>query len=237
MSTELVDRWVGTLQVAARDPQWLAATERAARQALLMSIYDWTKTLGSARLAVRALAGESLVCLISEDLEIDRDDWLWDAVSLFEKHPDAVMVGGRIRNRRGEIISAGLVLGFEDAAGCPDAGRPAIDPGYFAQMWKQRSVSAVSSQFAVIRASFLRELPADASIPFLGAWAGAAALRLGKRIVYSPFLSAVSNLDWNALVTDQERNAFRTAHRDILPDYRYYSRYLGLSRESAYKPV
>ncbi len=186
---------------------------------------------------LRAVAGEGLVCLVSEDLEIDRDDWLWDAVSLFEKHPDAAMVGGRIRNSRGEVASAGLVLGFEDGAGCPDAGRPAIDPGYFAQMWKQRSVSAVSSQFAVIRASFLRDLPADASIPFLGAWAGAAALRLGKRIIYSPFLSAVSNVDWNALVTEQERNAFRAAHRTILPDSRYYSRYLGLSRESAYKPV
>jgi hypothetical protein len=187
--------------------------------------------------AVRALAGDGLVCLVSEDLEIDRDDWLWDAVSLFEKHPDTVMVGGRIRNTRGETVSAGLVLGFEDGAGCPDTGRQAIDPGYFAQMIKQRSVSAVSSQFAVIRSSFLRDLPADASIPFLGAWAGAAALRLGKRIVYSPFLSAVSNVNWNALVTDQERNAFRTAHRDILPDSRYYSRYLGLSRESAYKPL
>ncbi len=186
---------------------------------------------------LRAVAGEGLVCLVSEDLEIDRDDWLWDAVSLFEKHPDAVMVGGRIRNNRGEIVSAGLVLGFEDGVGCPDAGRPAIDPGYFAQMWKQRSVSAVSSQFGVIRASFLRELPADASIAFLGAWAGAAALRLGKRIVYSPFLSAVSDVNWDALVTADERERFRNKNRDILPDSRYYSRYLGLSRESAYKPV
>lgn len=29
MSAELVERWVGTLQVAAKDPQWLAATEKA----------------------------------------------------------------------------------------------------------------------------------------------------------------------------------------------------------------
>ena len=29
MNAELVERWVGTLQVAAKDPQWLAATERA----------------------------------------------------------------------------------------------------------------------------------------------------------------------------------------------------------------
>jgi len=29
MNAELVERWVGTLQAAAKDPQWLAATERA----------------------------------------------------------------------------------------------------------------------------------------------------------------------------------------------------------------
>jgi len=186
--------------------------------------------------ALQEIAGEALVCLVSDDLQIDRDDWLWDALALFEKHPDTVMVGGRIRNRRGEVMSAGLVLGFDGGAGCPDTGRPAIDPGYFAQMVKQRSVSAVSSQFAVVRASFLRELPADASIPFLGAWAGAAALRLQKRIVYSPFLSAASSVEWDALVTAAEREAFQNANRDILPDPRYYSRYLGLRPESAYKP-
>jgi hypothetical protein len=128
------------------------------------------------------------------------------------------------------------VLGFEGGAGCPDAGRPFIDPGYFAQMFKQRSVSAVSSQFAVMRASFLREVPADASIAFLGAWAGAVAFRLKRRIVYSPLLSAVSSIDWDALVTPRERELFENVNRDILPDRRYYSRYLGLKRESAYKP-
>ncbi|MDQ2734540.1 MAG: tripartite tricarboxylate transporter substrate binding protein, partial [Pseudomonadota bacterium] len=29
MSSELVDRWVSTLAIAARDPQWIAATEKA----------------------------------------------------------------------------------------------------------------------------------------------------------------------------------------------------------------
>jgi glycosyltransferase involved in cell wall biosynthesis len=185
--------------------------------------------------ALQKIAGDDLVCLVSEDLQIDRRDWLWDAISLFERHPDAVMVGGRIRNTRGTIVSAGLVLGFEGGVGCPDAGRPAIDPGYFAQMFKQRSVSAVSSQFAVMRASFLRDVAADVSIPFLGAWAGAAAFRLKKRIVYSPFLSAVSSINWDALVTGAERELFENLNRDILPDRRYYSRYLGLKRESAYK--
>jgi hypothetical protein len=88
----------------------------------------------------------------------------------------------------------------------------------------------------VIRSSFLREIPADVSIPFLGAWAGALARRLGRRIVFSPFLSAVSDLDWQALVTPAERERFQNENHDILPDRRYYSRYLGLKRESAYKP-
>ena len=185
--------------------------------------------------AVREQFGESegLLCLVSEDLHIDRPDWLWDAISLFEKHPDTVMVGGSIRDGHGRIISGGLVLGFEGGAGCPDRGRPAIDPGYFTQMRKQRSVSAVSSQFCVIRASFLRELP-DGSIPLLGASAGALAFRTWKRIVYSPFLSAVSQIDWEALVTPEERLRFKQTNRDILPDQRYYSRYLGLSQKSAY---
>jgi hypothetical protein len=69
----------------------------------------------------------------------------------------------------------------------------------------------------------------------LGAWAGASALRLKKRIVYSPFLSAVSRVDWDALVAAGERELFQNINRDILPDQRYYSRYLGLKRESAYK--
>jgi Glycosyl transferase family 2 len=178
-----------------------------------------------------------LVCLASGDLRIDRPDWLWDVLSLLEKHPDTVMVGGRILTSQGAIVSAGSVLGFDGSVGCPDRGRPAIDPGYFTQIMKQRSVSAVSSQFAVIRASFLRELPGDVSIPSLGSWAGAVALRQGKRIVYSPFLSAVSSIDWDALISPAERESFQNANRDILPDQRYYSRYLGLNKESAYRPV
>jgi hypothetical protein len=60
---------------------------------------------------------------------------------------------------------------------------------------------------------------------------------LGRRIVFSPFLSAVSDIDWQALVTAAEREKFQRENRDILPDRRYYARCLGLKRESAYKPV
>ncbi|HEY3938111.1 MAG TPA: glycosyltransferase [Bryobacteraceae bacterium] len=191
----------------------------------------------------RQFAGtEGLVCLISKDLQIDRPDWLDDAMALMERHPDTVMVGGCIRNKNGSILSAGYVLGFDGDCGCPDRGRPAIDPGYFTQLRKQRSVSAVSTELAVIRASFLRELvasgvPSLASVPFLGAWAGAYALRTGKRVVYSPFMSGVSGLDWDALIKPQEREAFRNANGDIFPDRRFYPGSFGLTTEEAYRLI
>ena len=187
-------------------------------------------------------AQDGLVCLVADDLQLDRPDWLLqDAVALLKRHPDAVMVGGPIRDGNGVIQSAGCVLGFEGDCGSPDRGRPVVDPGFFTQLKKQRSVSAVSSQLAVIRVSFLRDLvqsgAGDGSVAFLGAWAGAYALRTGKRIIYSPFLSAVSAVDWDALATEEERIRFRESNRDILPDQRFYSRYFGLTIKSAYQPL
>jgi hypothetical protein len=112
-----------------------------------------------------------------------------------------------------------------------------IDPGYFTQIWKQRSVSAVSIQFAVVRAAFLRDLlgqiPAAASLPFLGAWAGAYARRMGKRVVYSPYLSGVSDIPWESLVSDAEVQLFASRYCDIIPDRRYYPCGLSLAKPFA----
>lgn len=183
---------------------------------------------------------DGCVCLLSRDLQIDRGDWAWEAVALIDLHPDTIMVGGRIRNRKGIITAAGYVLGFDGNCGCPDRGRSAIEYGYFTQMFKQHSVSAVSTQFAILRATFLRDLLEngiypESSIPFLGAWAGAYALRAGKRVVYSPFLSAMSDVDWDRLTGSQEKEIFRERNKDILPDHRFYPRYFSLKRESPYQ--
>ena len=196
------------------------------------------------RSLVEAVSGgpqpeNKLVCLISDDLAVDRADWLWEAVGLFERYPDTAMVGGQIRDSGGATKSAAYVLGFAGACRCPDRGRPALDPGYFTQMLKQRSVSAVSSQFAVLRASFLFELakncPDAASVPMLGAWAGAYALRAGKRIVYSPYLSGVSNLDWDALPTPAESQEFEIRNADLMPDSRFYPSALGMEAGNSYR--
>lgn len=169
---------------------------------------------------------DDLICLIANNLQVDRADWLWEAIGLFERFPDTAMIGGWIRNRAHVTMSAGYVLGFGGGCQCPDRGRPALDPGYSTQMLKQRSVSAVSSQFSVFRAGFLSELLKDAgaqaSIPMLGAWAGAHALRTRKRVIYSPYLSAVSGVDWDALIKPEEVAEFQRTNADLMPDRRFY---------------
>jgi glycosyltransferase involved in cell wall biosynthesis len=190
-----------------------------------------------APLATELAEGGGFLHLIGGDVEIDDCEWAWEALALFELHPDTVMIGGLIRNTRGIITEGGRYFGFGGACGCPDRGRSSLDPGYFGQIWKQRSVSAVSSQFAVIKASFLLELlahlPAGASLPFVGAWAGAHAIRSGKRIVYSPFLSGVSDLDWDSLILPSERERFLDVNKDLIPDRRFYSRWLSLEKPFA----
>jgi glycosyltransferase involved in cell wall biosynthesis len=187
-----------------------------------------------------AQAADHLVCLLADDLEVDRADWLWEAVGLFERYADTVMVGGHIRDGANVTMAAGYVLGFGDGCRCPDRGRPAVDPGYFTQMLKQRSVSAVSSQFAVLRASFVRELAKEspaASLASLGAWAGAYALRTAKRVIYSPFLSGVSKVDWDAMPKPSETADFVRENADAMPDSRFYPSALGMQPGQSYRLV
>lgn len=174
---------------------------------------------------------------VGEDVRIE-GDWRKHALAVFELHPEVVMIGGRIRNSRDVILEAGRHFGYGGVCGCPDRGRTFSEPGYFAHLWKQRSVSAVATQFAVIRASFLcealRHAPESASIAFLGAWAGAQAMRTGRHIAYSPWLSGVSELDWQTLISAEEQELFARANHDLIPDRRFYSPNLSLERPFAF---
>jgi glycosyltransferase involved in cell wall biosynthesis len=185
-------------------------------------------------LASEVASRDELLCFMTDDLVIENEDWEWEAIGLFELFPDTAMVGGRIRNAAGEILEAGLQLGYRGLCGSPDRGRQATDPGYFGQTWKQRSVSAVSLQCAVLKPQFLlealAELPDGASLPLLGAWLGAHALRRGQRVVYTPFLGGVTETTWDGLVTEEERDLFLSLNREILPDRRYYPTPLSLEQ-------
>lgn len=133
---------------------------------------------------------------IGRDVQVDHANWQWEALGITELHPDTVIVGGLIRNSQGQIVEAGLELDSAGVWANPHYGKPNNDPGYFGQIWKQRSVGAVSTSFAAMKARFLLEvlahLPPDPSLELLGARAGAYAAKTGRRVVYTPFLSAVS---------------------------------------------
>jgi hypothetical protein len=203
-----------------------------ATTAISVDIASDPRSLSS--LASDAASRDELLCFVSADLVIDNKNQGWEAVGLIELFPDTVMIGGRIRNAAGEILEAGLQLGYAGFCGSPDGGRKGADPGYFGQVWKQRSVGAVSLQCAVIRPAFLLEALAEltpgASLPGLGAWLGAHALRKGQRVVYTPFLGGVSNGTFDQLIGNPERALFMSVNIDILPDRRYYPRPFSLEK-------
>ena len=190
----------------------------------------------------RAAAKEGrLFHIIADEVAPDNDEWFHEAVGHFELFPDAVMIGGRIHSY-GEVLAAGYVFGFGKGCECPDRGRRLADPGYAAQMWKQHSVSAVSALHAVIKPDFLiRALeeiaPWGPSTAMLGGWLGANARKHGERVIYSPFVSGETGIDWDSLVQDAEHARFASYAADIIPERQLLHPDLGLTRATAYRPV
>ena len=192
-------------------------------------------------IAARCADTGSLVHLLWSDTTIEDEEWPWEAMAHFELFPETVMIGGRIHDGR-QIRTAGRYFGFGSGCDSPDRGRFVNDPGYFAQMWKQHSVSAVSIQHCVVRPQFLRGAleplsAASVSLAGLSPWLGAAARAAGYRVVYSPFFCASTGIDLDAQVSAVERAAFRIGHRALIPEDRYLSHSLGLAPATAYRPV
>lgn len=184
---------------------------------------------------------DGLICLVSNQVEIQNSEWPWECLALMELHDDVAVVGGRLYDRNQIILDGGRHLGFGAGCDCPDRGRHIGDVGYRAQMWKQRSVGAVPSQFCVFDTAFLKAVlrngcGSSATLINLGAWAGAYALRAGHRVVYSPFLIGQTDEDWDTLISAEERRAFVAAHRELLPDRRFYPAPLGLELSTRYQP-
>lgn len=183
---------------------------------------------------------DCLVVFADNTLEISGDEWPWEVLGLMERFPDIGVVGGRICDNRGRVIDAGRYFGFDAGCVCPDRGRSSTDAGYFHQMWKQRSVDAVSSRFCLFDAGFFLDVldngqPNDISLRSLGLWAGARAARIGRRVVYSPFLTATADADWHEWRSDNERRKFLHEIHDFSSEPRYYSRCLDKNLERAYQ--
>ncbi len=145
------------------------------------------------REAVAASTGD-LIAVLGGGARIASGHWAWEATGLLELVPAAGFVAGRLL-REDVVVSGELVL---DAAGdgrCPDAGRDRTDPGYYALALKPHLCDAFDARFFVARRTALTEalndLPAAATLPFLGVWLGAWAARRSLLVAWSPLLEAV----------------------------------------------
>lgn len=200
------------------------------------------RVAGLKAIVERMADARGLVCVISERVRIENSEWPWEALGLMERHPETAVVGAVIRDAWRAATDAGRHFGFGGGLGCPHRGRAEWDPSYGAALWKQRSVSAVSSQFCVFDTAFLLDLlnngcPPDASLEMLGAWAGAYASRTGRRVVFSPFLQANSTEDWHARTPAAEERQFLQTHADLLPDRQYYPVLLSLSSRDPFSLI
>jgi glycosyltransferase involved in cell wall biosynthesis len=198
---------------------------------------DLAVLLDSAR---RARAEGHYLHLLSAAVEIDDKSWVDEALAMFELYPGTAMVGGRIHDN-GIVVAADSYFGFDRVCNSPNLGRSLSDPGYFAQMLKPHTASAIATQHCVIDPHFLVEaLPplmrAELGLSNLSAWLSAAARTRNLRCIYSPFLSAAARhvSEPPAVV---ELAAFAIAYRDLIPERQLLSPRLGLTRQDAYKPI
>ena len=207
-----------------------------------LAVIDADNEDGMLQLAQAVSAGHSeLVHLCWNGVTPDDDEWRWDAAGLLELFADAVMVGGTLHDGT-HVVDGPRIFGFGNGYDCPDRGRSIADPGYSAMMWKARSVSAVSSGHCVVRRDFLLKvmptlLAEKVCIEMLGPWLGALAVQVDKRVVFSPFMRAKAVIVPEDMATKSASAYFLSRFWSQLPEARFYSPRLGLTRETAYAPV
>jgi hypothetical protein len=144
--------------------------------------------------AAMSCGPEGFVALRSAAAEPDRSDWIWEAIGLCERFPDTACVSGPVLDDAGKVVEAGCFSGRDGQWISPDAGQPVTDSGYFAQMWKQRSVTGAPARLCVLRGDFARQLARTLPESTPVDWRGlsiriaAEALQANRRVVLTPFL-------------------------------------------------
>jgi glycosyltransferase involved in cell wall biosynthesis len=196
--------------------------------------------LAQLRSVVRSAAERSeLIHLRYGPLEVLESEWPWEALSLFELFPDTVMVGGRVVSADERVLTSGAYFGFGRGCESPDRDRSVHDPGYFAQMWKAKSVSAVSAQFSVVDSRFMLEFletsRSEFPVSMLGAWMGAFARKKGKRVVYSPHLLVKSEDSRESEISDEDWRKFCSANGSVIPETKLLSPWLSLEPNRSYQ--
>jgi hypothetical protein len=184
------------------------------------------------------LDGDALVAVLAGELVPVNLDWCWEAVGLFDLYADTAVVGGRVLDPQGTVVSAGEVVGMNGLIGSPDAGRHESERGM--PFICQHATDAVSPEFFLTRAGLLVEALGErdgmVTQSLLHAWLGAAARRRGQRVLYSPHIVARRiTSPGPQTYSEQERLDFLQRHGELLADTRHYSRFLSRRPRRGYR--
>ncbi len=157
-------------------------------------------TLGLLLDALRGIE-TSLVWLLDPSVVPGNDEPLWEAIKWFELLSDVGAVGGRFVSIDGLLKSGADVCDNTERTGVlhPLAGRPITDPGPYALALKPHSVDVVDARNTVFDRSMLIEalktLPQDLTIGTCGAHLGHSIESLGRRVVYTPLMTALDPVE------------------------------------------
>lgn len=173
---------------------WLAAMEQLGVAMLRVLRYGGNANEATIRnFAAKHAQGEYLL-LLSAHSVICESDWL-DEMLNHAQRPEVAVVGARLLDPAGAIVSAGLILGLAGPAGSPFVGEAASSRGYMQRLHVTQNWSAVSSQCLMVRKQVFEELgQLDEASFSLGLSEVDLCLRAsndGYLVVWTPYASVV----------------------------------------------
>ena len=140
-------------------------------------------------------AGVRLVAFAAASIR-PQPHWMWEAVRLFELHPQTAVCCGRVTDAGGMVASGPEVFDGRGGLRSDLAGLSAADPGPFALALKPHQVASACPDLFVVDAEWLLEvlpaLPETLDWDALAVWLSATAWEHERWVVYSPLLEGRS---------------------------------------------
>jgi GT2 family glycosyltransferase len=137
-----------------------------------------------------AAAQGALLLLFDAGLVPAEAGWLRELASQAAR-PEIGAVGAKLLTRHGLVRHAGIVVGGQDIAHFPFAGRRAAETGYFGHLQLVRSVSAVSTASLMVRRQDFLAVggldEAELTRPLQDVDLCLKLMRLGRRNIWTPY--------------------------------------------------
>jgi hypothetical protein len=146
----------------------------------------------STRLRKALDTGSEYIVVVSDECENLDQSGIWEAVKLFEMHPDVAVVSGRLLNAADVVVACGSVPDSLGRLVSPFDGLRRTDAGPFAMALKAHCILCPATGLFAARAAFLgralERRPTGLALSALPLWLGASAIAEQVRIAYAPLL-------------------------------------------------